>query len=110
MTRVMVTGIGVITPVGIGRDSFWAELHENRSGVRRISRFDASQLHCQVAAEVHGFEPEAWIAPKALRRMDRYSRFSVSAARMAVEDARLDLEAEDRDRVGCFLGSALGGV
>jgi len=110
MKRVVVTGVGAVTPIGIGRKGLWAGLHTAVSGIRRATRLDASARHCQVTGEVHGFEPEEWIAAKALRRMDRYSRFSVAASRMAVEDAGLIIEKEDSERVGCFLGSALGGV
>ena len=110
MKRVVVTGIGAITPVGIGKDQLWESMHGLGSGIRKVTRFDASKYHSQVAAEVHGFEPGRWIPAKKLKRMDRYSRFSVTASAMAVVDAGLDLDLEDRTRIGCFLGSALGGV
>lgn len=110
MRRVFVTGIGVVTPIGIGKREFWNQIQGGCSGIRRITRFDASPFHSQVAGEVHGFTPEQWVPAKALKRMDRFSRFSVAAARMAVEDAGLQIEKEDSDRIGCFLGSALGGV
>ena len=110
MRRVVVTGMGAITPIGVCRRGFWEGLQEPASAVRRVSRFDASPFRCQVAGQVAGFDPSEWIDRKPLRRMDRYSRFSVAAAQMAVADAQLDLDSEDRSRVGCFLGSALGGV
>ena len=110
LNRVVITGVGPITPIGIGREAVWQSLHRPESGVRRITRFDTSGLRCKLAAEVHGFDPSRWIDPKPLRRMDRYARFCVAGARMAVTDAGLDISSLDASRIGCFIGSAVGGV
>ncbi len=109
MRRVVVTGIGAVTPVGSTAGGLYEGMRRSRSAVSRISRFDPSAFHCQVAAEVAGFDPLAYMDPKRARRLDRFAQFAVAAARQAVDDAGLHLEDEDRDRSGCFLGAALGG-
>jgi 3-oxoacyl-[acyl-carrier-protein] synthase II len=108
--RVVVTGLGLVTPIGIGVEAVWRAIEEGRSGIRRITRFDASACRSQVAGEVVGFEPTEFMEPKRAKRLDRYSQFAVAAARQAVQDAAMDLEAEDRERIGVCIGSALGGV
>ncbi len=110
--RVVVTGLGVISAIGVGADALWQGVLEGRRGVRRITRFDPSPFPSQVAAEVDAdlFDPLDYMDAKRARRLDRFSQFALAASRMAVDDARLDLEREDRGRVGVFLGSALGGV
>ena len=111
MTReVMVTGIGAVTPLGCGSAGVYEGLRRERSAIDRISRFDPSPFACTIAAEVRDFDPTAYIDPKRLRRLDRYSQFAVACARMAIEDAGLDLAEENRDAIGCFIGSALGGA
>lgn len=108
--RVVITGIGVVTPIGTGRSEFWEGVTEGRLGIQRLTRFDPAPFRCQVAAEVPAFDPTAFMEPKRAKRLDRYSQFAVASARMALADARLDLTAIDRERVGCMIGSALGGV
>jgi 3-oxoacyl-[acyl-carrier-protein] synthase II len=108
--RVLITGLGLVTPIGIGVEAVWRSVQEGRSGIRRITRFDASGFRSQVAGEVDGFEATDYMEAKRARRLDRYSQLAVAAARLAVQDAGLDLEAEDRERVGVCIGSALGGV
>ncbi|MDR5709654.1 MAG: beta-ketoacyl-ACP synthase II [Armatimonadota bacterium] len=108
--RVAVTGIGAITPIGIGVEGLWRGVREGRSGVRRLERFDASGFASQVAGEVVDFDPAAVLEPKQVKRLDRFAQFAVACARQAVADAGLDLEAVDRDRVGVFIGTALGGA
>src|SRR5439155_1352388 len=108
--RVVVTGIGAVTPIGIGREALWEGVTSGRRGIDRVSRFDASLFRCRVAAEVRDFDASLYLDPKRIRRLDRYSRFCVAAARMAVADARLCLEDEDRESIGVCVGSALGGV
>ena len=108
--RVVLTGIGVISPIGIGRDAFWKAALEGKNGIERITRFDASACAAQIAGEVVDFEPTDYIDKKEVKRMDRYSQFAVAASKMAVEDAGLDLSAEDRDRIGVFIGSGVGGI
>lgn len=108
--RVVVTGMGLVTPIGIGRDAVWARLHEPRSAVSRITRFDPSPFRSQVAAEIPDFDPVALLSHKTARRTDRCSQFALAAAQQAIADARLDLAAHDPGRVGVLMGTALGGI
>jgi 3-oxoacyl-[acyl-carrier-protein] synthase II len=108
--RVVITGIGAITPIGHGREGLWQGVLRGQSAVRRVSTFDVSAYRCQVAAEVRDFDPTPHLDRKQLRRLDRYSQFAVCAAKMAIADACLHLEAEPHDQVGVCIGSALGGM
>ena len=108
--QVVVTGIGAVTPIGHGSQGLYAGLRSERSAVDRITRFDPAPFSCTIAAEVRDFDPAAYIEPKRLRRLDRYAQFALACARMALDDARLDLAEENRDAIGCFIGSALGGA
>ncbi|MBS1241996.1 MAG: 3-oxoacyl-[acyl-carrier-protein] synthase 2 [Gemmatimonadetes bacterium] len=108
--RVVITGIGPVTPTGIGREAFWDGLRAQRSAVRTITRFDPSQFRTHVAGEVDDFDAADWVGPKRAKRMDRCSQFTMAAARLALADAGLDLSAEDPDRAGAMMGTALGGV
>ena len=110
LRRVAITGIGAITPIGMGRDGLWEGLRARKSAVRSVSRFDASPFRTRIAAEVDGFRATDHIDARRARRLDRFGQFSVAAARMAVTDAALDLAKEDRERVGAMMGSALAGV
>jgi 3-oxoacyl-[acyl-carrier-protein] synthase II len=107
--RVAITGIGAITPIGITRESLWEGLRANRSAVREVTRFDASLFRSRIAAEID-FNPSDFLEDKRVKRLDRFGQFTVSCARLALEDAHLDLAAEDRERVGSMMGTALGGV
>lgn len=108
--RVVVTGIGVISPVGIGIEAFWQSLINGKSGLGPVTQFDASQLATRIAGEVKDFDPLQYLDKKEARRMDRYTQFALSAAKMAVEDAALDLDKLDRQRVGVVLGTGIGGT
>jgi 3-oxoacyl-[acyl-carrier-protein] synthase II len=108
--RVVVTGIGAITPIGLGVEGLWEGLQGRRSAIRAITRFDPSAFKSRIAGEVDGFHPNDHIEGRRARRLDRYSQFAVAAARMALADAELDLRREDCDRVGAMMGTALGGV
>ncbi|MEW5929109.1 MAG: beta-ketoacyl-ACP synthase II [Gemmatimonadota bacterium] len=108
--RVVVTGIGCITPIGTGVEGLWEGLQRRESAVRRISRFDPSPFRSHIAAQVDDFEPTDYMDRSRARRMERYAQFSVASARMALEDAALDPASVDPDRVGVQMGSALGGV
>ncbi len=109
MRRVVVTGIGALTPIGMTGAGLYDGVRRARSAVGRITRFDSSSFHCQVAAEVPEFDPLAYMDAKRARRLDRFAQFAVVAARQAVDDAHLHPEDEDHDRCGCFVGAALGG-
>jgi 3-oxoacyl-[acyl-carrier-protein] synthase II len=108
--RVVVTGIGALTPIGTGERGLWNGLHERRSAVRSVSRFDPSIFRSHNAAEVPDFVPTDFLEQKRARRLDRFGQFSVVAARLALEDASVDLAKEDRERIGTMMGTALGGV
>jgi 3-oxoacyl-[acyl-carrier-protein] synthase II len=108
--RVVITGIGAITAIGHGRDGLWQGVLRGESGVRRVSTFDVSRYRSQVAAEVLDFDPTPYLDRKQLKRLDRYSQFALCAAKMAVADAKLEVAATARDRVGVCIGSALGGM
>ena len=108
--RVVITGIGPITPIGTTRDGFWSGLQEQRSAVRSVSRFDPSQFRSHNAAEINDFVPTDHLDNKRAKRLDRFGQFSVVAAKMALDDANLDLSKEDKERVGANMGTALGGV
>jgi 3-oxoacyl-[acyl-carrier-protein] synthase II len=108
--RVVVTGIGTISSVGVGKDEFWAGLLAGRSGVRRCTLVPPDvQSSCKIAAEMPEFDPLAYIDAKQARRMDRFIQFAVAAASLAVKDAKLDMQQEDPNRVGVVVGSAAGG-
>jgi 3-oxoacyl-[acyl-carrier-protein] synthase II len=108
--RVVVTGIGAITPIGLGVEGLWDGLRRRTSAVRCITRFDPTVFKSRIAGEVPDFSPTDHIEERRARRLDRYSQFSIAATRMALTDAELDLAREDPDRVGAMMGTALGGV
>ena len=108
--RVVVTGIGALTPIGNGREGLWRGLRAEQSAVGPITRFDPSLFRPRIAAEINDFFPADHMETKRAKRLDRFGQFSVAAARLALEDAALDLNREDRDRVGTMMGTALGGV
>ncbi|HEX8452369.1 MAG TPA: beta-ketoacyl-ACP synthase II [Longimicrobium sp.] len=108
--RVVITGIGAITPIGTGVEGMWNGLRKRESAVRRISRFDPTPFRSHIAAQVDDFDPETYMERNRARRMERYAQFSVAASRQALEDAALDPAGEDPERVGVQMGSALGGV
>src|SRR4051794_34531904 len=103
MRRVVITGIGAITPIGITGRSLWDGVRAERSAVRSLTRFDPSICRSHNAAEVNDFVPGDHLESKRAKRLDRFGQFSVVAARQALEDAKLDLAAEDRDRVGAMM-------
>lgn len=108
--RVVVTGIGAITPIGSGRKGLWEGVLAGRSAVGRITRFDPEPFRSQVAAEVRDFDPFDYIEPQRARRLDRYSQFAIAAAQGAVHDSGLCLSKSDAEDTGVYLGSALGGL
>src|SRR2546426_11671035 len=103
MQRVVVTGIGAVTPIGMASAGLYAGMRRPRSAVARLTRFDPSPFRCQVAAEVGEFDPLAYMDAKRARRLDRFAQFAVATARQGGDDAGLHLEDVDRDRCGCFI-------
>ena len=108
--RVVITGIGVISPIGTGKDAFWQALLEGKNGIGKITRFDATDYGAQIAGEVKDFDPKDYIDRKEARRMDRYAQFAVAATGMALKDAALDLDKEDHERIGTYIGAGIGGI
>ena len=108
--RVVITGMGAITPIGIGKDTFWKNLVAGKNGIKKLTRFDATDFAAQIAGEVTDFEPTDYIDKKESKRMDRYSQFAVAAAKLAIDDAKLDLTKENLDRVGTYVGTGIGGI
>lgn len=108
--RVVVTGMGTVTPIGIGVESFWDALCAGKNGCAPITRFDASKYRTQIAAEVKGFEPEQYMEKREARHMDRFVQLAVASARMALEQSGLIIDDENRDRVGVLVGSGIGGI
>ncbi|HUA68641.1 MAG TPA: beta-ketoacyl-ACP synthase II [Candidatus Saccharimonadales bacterium] len=109
--RVVITGLGVVTPLGNQLDVFWKNLISGQCGIDRIHSFDASPFDTQIAGEVKNFDPApAFPSPKEIRRTDRYSQFGVYAGHQALLDSGLDLEKENRDEIGVIIGSGIGGL
>src|SRR3989440_2625139 len=109
--RAVITGIGPITCIGIGREDFWRGLRAEKSGIRTISSFDTSQFNAHSAGEIVDWMPEDHFPPHRLKRLDRYAQFAVASAKMALDDAGLSYSRETpQDRVGVSFGTALGGV
>jgi 3-oxoacyl-[acyl-carrier-protein] synthase II len=108
--RVVVTGIGMVSPLGIGNEPTWQGLIEGRSGIGRITKFDPSAFACQIAGEVKGFEPEQWMEKKEVKKSDTFIHYAMAAAEMAVRDANLVCANCDGERFGVIVGSGIGGL
>jgi 3-oxoacyl-[acyl-carrier-protein] synthase II len=109
--RVVITGMGVVSPIGIGLNSFWSSLIEGKSGIKRISSIDPTEFNCQIGGEVNDFEPKKYFKnPKDARRADRYCQLAMAAAKMAYEDAGISEGSFDPYRFGCMIGSGIGGL
>ena len=107
--RVVITGMGVVAPNGIGIENFWDSLIHGRSAVRRITHFDASSYPCQVAAEVPDFKPTDYMDYRTAKRLARFAQFALAASKMAIMDSRIDLGSIDPHRVGVIIGTGIGG-
>ena len=110
MKRVVLTGFGAVTPLGIGKDEFWNALLEGKSGVGYITRFDASEHDTKIAAEVKGFDPTVFMEKKEAKRMDMFAQYAVAGTKMALDDAGIDLSTINTDRAGAIIGSGIGGI
>ena len=108
--RVVVTGMGAITPIGLSVEEFWAGVKEGKTGFGPITKFDASEYKCKLAAEVKGFDAKNYMDFKAAKRMEAFCQYAVAASREALEDAGLDMEKEDPWRVGVAVGSGIGSL
>ena len=110
MKRVVVTGLGAVSPLGIGVPALWEGLVAGRSGVRRVQHFDTENLAVKIAAEVPDFDPKAFMDPKSVRRMDRFAHFAIAGTREALADANLEITDENRDRVAVVMNTGGGGI
>jgi 3-oxoacyl-[acyl-carrier-protein] synthase II len=108
--RVVITGLGVISPVGNNLNDFWTSLLDGKSGVGILAAFDSAKFDSHIAAEVKNFNPDAVLNSKQLRRMDRFVQFGVCAAKMAFDDSGIDITKEDANRMGVLVGSGIGGL
>jgi len=108
--RVVITGIGLVTPLAVGKDESWGALLAGKSGIAPISLFDTTQFRVKIAGEVKSWDPLAFIEKKKLKEMDRFIEFAFSAAKMAIKDAGLELSGDERNEAGCFIGSGIGGL
>jgi 3-oxoacyl-[acyl-carrier-protein] synthase II len=108
--RVVVTGIGVISPIGQDLESFWNSLKEGKSGIGKVTRFDCANYPTQIAGEINNFDPEAYLDKKEARRMDRFSQFAIAATVQAMKDAGLSKENLPGEKTGVVLGTGIGGI
>lgn len=108
--RVVITGMGAITPLGIGIEKLWPALLEGKSGIGPITKFDTSDFPTKIAGEVKDFDPSLYMDKKEARRMDRFTQFAVAGSKMAMEDAGIDMEKLEKDRSGVVLGCGIGGM
>ncbi len=107
--RVVVTGIGLVSTLGIGTDDNWKALVAGTSGVTRITKFDVSAYAAQIAAEVHGFDPLRWIEKKEVKKMDLFIQYAIAASQFAMDDSKLQITDENAPDIGAFIGSGIGG-
>src|SRR5438045_1467219 len=108
--RVVITGLGVVSPIGIGKEAFWQNLIAGKSGVDYITAFDPSPYPCQVAAEVKDFRPTDFISSRRIKMMGRFSHLAVAATRLAVEDARLSLSGSIAEQTAVCYGTSVAGL
>ncbi|VAW40871.1 3-oxoacyl-[acyl-carrier-protein] synthase, KASII, partial [hydrothermal vent metagenome] len=108
--RVVVTGLGLVTPLGIGVDKTWKNLCAGVSGIGPISRFDASQMEVRIAAEVKDFQPEDFMDKKTARHLELFVQYAVAGARMALDDAQFTVTADNAARIGAITGCGMGGL
>jgi 3-oxoacyl-[acyl-carrier-protein] synthase II len=107
--QVVITGLGAVTPIGIGVRDFWEGLKAGKNGIAKVTHFDVTDFRSKLAAEVKDFQAEEWIDQKSAKRMDRFTHFSIAASTMAMQDAGLDSFAFDKNRAGVIIGSGIGG-
>jgi 3-oxoacyl-[acyl-carrier-protein] synthase II len=108
--RVVITGMGMISPLGVGNEPTWQGLIEGRSGIGCITKFDAKDYSARIAGEVRGFNAEDWMEKKEVKKSDTFIHYAVAAAQMAIDDAKLDSKTVDSDRFGVIIGSGIGGL
>ena len=110
MKRVVITGLGAITPIGIGKEAFWNSLIEGKSGIGPITKFDTADFDCKIAAEVKDYDANDYLDKKEAKRMDRFTQFAVVGAKLAIEDGKINLDEINLERVGTVIGCGIGGL
>ena len=108
--RVVITGMGVVTPVGTGIAQFWDSIISGKSGVSRIETFDVEKIASKIAAQIKDFNPTTFMDTKSAKRMDRFAQFAVAATLLALEDSGLKITGENENDVGVYIGSGIGGL
>ncbi|WP_092924418.1 beta-ketoacyl-ACP synthase II [Romboutsia hominis] len=108
--RVVITGLGCVTPIGNNKEDFWKNIKAGVCGIDTVTRFDASTFQTQIAGEVKDFNPEEYINKKEIKRLDKFTQYAIAASKMAVEDAKLNLDYINKDRMGVIIGTGIGGV
>src|SRR6185436_10775527 len=108
--RVVITGIGVVSPLGLDAPSTWAALLAGTSGIGPITKFDVSAFSCRIGGEVRGFEPDNYIDRKEVKKMDTFIHFAIAASKEAVADSGLTIDSQNDERVGVYIGSGIGGM
>lgn len=108
--RVVITGMGIISPLGIGKEKYWESLVEGKNGISTITRFDVSEYQTKIAGEVNDFNPMDYMDRKEAKRMDRFTQFAVAAGILAIEDAGINLKKENKDNIGVVFGTGIGGT
>jgi 3-oxoacyl-[acyl-carrier-protein] synthase II len=108
--RVVISGVGMVSPLGIGNQENWDGLIQGRSGIGPITRFDASGYPCRIAGELKGFNPEDWVSKKDVKKMDLFIHYAMAASEIAMKDAAFQVAPSEADRVGVFIGSGIGGL
>lgn len=110
MKRVVITGLGAITPIGIGKDEYWKSLVSGKSGIGYITRFDTKDFDSKIGSEVEDFIPTDYMEKKEARRMDRFSQFAVAASKLSIDDGKIDLNKINLNRAGVVVGAGIGGM
>ncbi|GFP75812.1 beta-ketoacyl-ACP synthase II [Clostridium fungisolvens] len=108
--RVVITGMGVVTSVGIGVNNFWKGIKSGKSGISMIERVDVSEMPTKVGAEIKDFDPNNFMDRKEVKRTDRFSQFALAATKMAIEDSKIDLDKIEKERMGVIIGTGIGGI
>ena len=108
--RVVITGLGCVTPIGNNKEDFWKNIKAGVCGIDTVTRFDVSTFQTQIAGEVKDFNPEEYINKKEIKRLDKFTQYAIAASKMAVEDAKLNLDSINKDRMGVIIGTGIGGV
>ena len=106
--RVVITGLGVVSAIGVGRDAYWESLKEGRSGIKKISSFDTTSYPCDVAGEITDFDPADFMTTQQARRIDRFAQLAIAAAKLSIDDAGLEITPANQSSVGMILGTSSG--